>query len=249
MSKMNITPYITSEDLSRLPDQASFKLNTLIDNLTAEMIDREKGDNEGSEALQLERNARINADDRLSAAITSASGDMASAYYQLNNALQAEITNRTDADTALGNRIDAIMGKVYPIGTVYRTTSSANPGTTLGVGTWTRITDYELVAYATTMAPSSMTSSKNISSITKVSEGHYRVNLSKNMSNTNYLVFISGDVGTEGSEIFGVYTRAVNNFLFDVTKYDGTASAPGELSIAVFGQLANPEYYTWKRTA
>lgn len=75
MSKMNITPYITSEDISRLPDQASFKLNTLIDNLTAEMIDREKGDSEGSDALQAERDARINADDNINARITEVEED------------------------------------------------------------------------------------------------------------------------------------------------------------------------------
>lgn len=92
MSKMNITPYITSEDISRLPDQASFKLNTLIDNLTAEMIDREKGDNEGSEALQAERDARINGDDGLSAAI------------------QDEEAARINADNDINARIDEIEG-------------------------------------------------------------------------------------------------------------------------------------------
>lgn len=75
MSKMNITPYITSEDISKLPDQASFKLNTLIDNLTAEIIDREKGDSEGSDVLQEEREARINADNNINARITEVEED------------------------------------------------------------------------------------------------------------------------------------------------------------------------------
>ena len=75
MSKMNIPPYITSEDISKLPDQASFKLNTLIDNLTAEIIDREKGDSEGSDVLQEEREARINADNNINARITEVEED------------------------------------------------------------------------------------------------------------------------------------------------------------------------------
>lgn len=233
MSKMNITPYITSEDLSRLPDQASFKLNTLIDNLTAEMIDREKGDNEGSEALQRERDARINADDTLNAALTEATGDMATAYEQLSN------------------RIDAIMGKVYPVGTVYRTTSSANPGTTLGVGTWTRVTDYELVAYARTSdsSISSLSASKNISSVTQDSAGHYWVNFSKPMANTNYLAFVSCDSAGEAREIIGIYNKTTTRFMFDVYNWEGEPEAPTNGNIAIFGQLANPEFYTWKRTA
>ena len=75
MSKMNITPYITSEDISKFPDQASFKLNTLIDNLTAEIIDREKGDSEGSDVLQEEREARINADNNINARINEVEED------------------------------------------------------------------------------------------------------------------------------------------------------------------------------
>ena len=231
MSKMNITPYITSEDISRLPDQASFKLNTLIDNLTAEMIDREKGDSEGSDALQDERDARINADDNLNAALTEATGDMATAYEQLSN------------------RVDAIIGNMYPVGSIYRTTSSADPGTTLGVGTWTRVTDYELVAYANLSSDTTIAASKNISSVVKLSDGHYRVNLSKNMSNNKYLVFVSGDSAAEGHEIIGIYDKNVNNFVYDFTDNTGAASTPGVVDIAVFGQLANPEFYTWKRTA
>lgn len=251
MSKMNITPYITSEDLSRLPDQASFKLNTLIDNLTAEMIAREKGDNEGSEALQRERDARINADDNLNAALTEVSGDVATAYEQLNNALQAEANARANADSNLSDRINAIMGKVYPVGSVYRTTSSTNPGTTLGVGTWTRVTDYELVAYARTSdtSISSLSASKNISSITRDSAGHYWVNFSKPMANTNYLAFVSCDVSGEAREIIGIYGKTTTRFMFDVYNWDAQPETPVNGNIAIFGQLANPEFYTWRRTA
>ena len=50
-------------------------MNTLIDNLTAEIIDREKGDSEGSDVLQEEREARINADNNINARITEVEED------------------------------------------------------------------------------------------------------------------------------------------------------------------------------
>lgn len=142
-----------------------------------------------------------------------------------------------------------IIDLVYPVGSIYRSTSSTNPGTTFGRGTWSRIQEHELVAYASLTSDTAIGTSKNISSVAKTGNGTYKVNLSKNMANTNYVAFVSGEVGGAGNEIVGVYGKQTNNFTYDFFSHEGTAMTPTSVNIAVFGQLATPEYYVWKRTA
>ena len=116
-------------------------------------------------------------------------------------------------------------------------------------GTWTRVNDYHLVAYAALSAKTTIAVSKNISSITESSTGTYKVTLSKTMSNANYVVLVSGEVGGAGSEIIGVYSKTTTTFNYDFTNHNGTLVAPSQVHIAVFGELATPEEYIWKRTA
>ncbi len=143
---------------------------------------------------------------------------------------------------------DFFLEKIYPIGTIYRSTTNKSPQSFLG-GTWTRIQEHELVAYASLISATSIGVSKNISSITKLSTGSFRVNFSKNMANTNYVALVSGEVGGTGQEIVGIYGKNNSNFTYDFTNYNGSAVDPTSVNIAVFGQLASPEYFVWKRTA
>lgn len=164
-------------------------------------------------------------------------GTTAKAFSQL-----AIVTN--------GIYIDDILDKVYPVGSIYESTSlttASAVGSALG-GTWTAVDDYQLVAYASLTAATTIGASKNISSVTG-SNGTYNVNFSKNMANTNYVAFVSGEVGGTGQEIVGVYGKTVSKFVYDFTNYGGTPTVPSSVNIAVFGKLATPEKYVYKRTA
>lgn len=139
MSKMNITPYITSEDISRYPDQASFKINTLIDNLVSETIDREKGDDEGSDNLAAEREARIEADNNLglridSEAQTRANNDqtLGDRIDNLDDALDTEVTNRTNSDQNLQTQITALQNSELKL---ILTTTDPGAGSALAANT------------------------------------------------------------------------------------------------------------------
>ena len=44
-----------------------------------------------------------------------------------------------DADTLDGNEYTEIFDNIYPVGSIHLSTSSTNPGTSLGRGTWTQI--------------------------------------------------------------------------------------------------------------
>lgn len=132
------------------------------------------------------------------------------------------------------------------------TSTSLNTATkmqTMYGGTWTRIYDYQLVAYASLTGETTIGARKNISSITKQSNGTYKVNLSKTMANTNYIVVVSGEVAGAGQEIIGVYEKTTTSFYYDFTNYSGALVTPSTVDIAVFGTLLSPEQYVWKRTA
>ena len=134
------------------------------------------------------------------------------------------------------------------MGAIYRSTTNVSPQTFLG-GTWIRINDYHLVAYAALSAKTTIAVGKNISSVSETNTGTYKVTLSKAMTNANYVVFVSGEVGGAGSEIIGVYGKTATTFNYDFTNHNGTLVTPSQVHIAVFGELANPDEYTWKRTA
>ena len=140
------------------------------------------------------------------------------------------------------------LQKIYPIGSVYRSVSNNSPQSFLG-GTWVRINDYHLVAYAALSAKTTIAVGKNISSVSETSTGTYKVTLSKAMSNANYVVLISGEVGGAGNEIIGVYGKTTTTFNYDFTNHNGTLVAPSQVHIAVFGEFATPDEYTWRRTA
>ena len=140
------------------------------------------------------------------------------------------------------------MQKIYPVGSVYRSATNKSPQTFLG-GTWTSISDYELIAYASLTNKTTIGVGKNISSITETTTGTYRVNFSKKMANANYVALVSCEVGGTGQEIVGIYNKTVDNFIYDVTNYNGSPCTPTSINIAVFGKLSSPEYFSWKRTA
>lgn len=149
-----------------------------------------------------------------------------------------------------GIYIDDILDRIYPVGSIY---TSATLSTTSQVesalgGTWSAVDDYQLVAYASLTDETTIGASKNISSITG-SDGEYTVNFSKNMADTNYVAFVSGEIGGTGQEIIGIFDKTVSKFMYDFTNYEGTKVSPAFVDIAVFGKLANPEKYVYKRTA
>lgn len=146
---------------------------------------------------------------------------------------------------------EQILDLFYPVGSFY-TSASLSTATAVGNalgGTWTKITDYKLVAYAALTASTTIGVSKNISSVTCPATGTFQVNFSKNMANTNYVAFVTGEVGGTGNEVIGVYGKTTSNFKYDFTSISGSATTPTQVNIAVFGELATPEYYTYKRTA
>ena len=116
-------------------------------------------------------------------------------------------------------------------------------------GTWTQNADYQLVAYASLTAETTIGLQKNISSITKSGTGTYKVTLAKTMANSNYVAFVSGEVGGAGQEIVGIYGKTTTTFNYDFCNNAGTMVTPTAVNIAVFGRLATPEEYVWKRTA
>ena len=69
------------------------------------------------------------------------------------------------------------------------------------------------------------------------------------MSNANYVALVSGEVGGADSEIIGVYSKTTTTFNYDFTNHNETLVAPAQVHMAVFGELATPEEYIWKRTA
>lgn len=145
----------------------------------------------------------------------------------------------------------ALLNRFYPVGSIYTSTTASTASSVsnaLGGGTWTRITDYEVVAYAYLSSATSIATSKNISSVTG-SSGTYKCNFSKAMSNANYLVYVSGEVGGAGQEIVGVYGKTTTGFSYDFTNYAGSLVTPTQVDILILGTLATPEKYVWKRTA
>ena len=137
------------------------------------------------------------------------------------------------------------------VGQIIKTTSLNTAAKVQAIygGTWTRITDYHLVAYASLSAKTTIAVGKNISSVTETSTGTYKVTLSKAMTNANYVVFVSGEVGGAGSEIVGVYGKTTTTFNYDFTNHSGTLVAPSQVHIAVFGEFATPDVYYWRRTS
>lgn len=134
---------------------------------------------------------------------------------------------------------------IYPIGSIYKSTSAINPQNIFG-GTWTQITDDTIVAYAE-MSGTTLNQSKNISSITGSST--FTVTFSKAMADAKYKAFVSGECSGLGAEIIGVHGKTTTGFKFDFCNYSGATTTPTSQNILVIGRLANPEYYEWKRTA
>lgn len=136
---------------------------------------------------------------------------------------------------------------IYPIGSIYKSTNAINPQNIFG-GTWTQIIDDTIVAYGY-VTGTTLSQSKNISSITSLGSGAYQVAFSKTMANANFKAFVSGECSGLGSEIIGVYSQTTSGFRYDFANYNGTATTPTSVNIVVIGKLANQEYYEWKRTA
>ena len=156
----------------------------------------------------------------------------------------------SDSNTKLKNVADVVenyFDYIYPIGSIYKSTNAINPQNIFG-GAWTQITDDTVVAYGHA-AGTTLSQSKNISSITNLGSSTYQVTFSKTMANADYKAFVSGECSGIGSEIIGVYNQTTSGFRYDFANYSGTATTPTSLNIVVIGKLANPEYYEWKRTA
>ncbi len=157
-------------------------------------------------------------------------------------------TRLESTGSVYANGLEIVMSHV---GQIIRSTSLTTAAQVKAIygGTWTRITDYQLVAYASLTAETTIGLKKNISSITKSGTGTYKVTLSKAMPNANYLAFVSGEVGGAGSEIIGVYGKTTTTFNYDFCNHSGSMTTPSSINIAVFGQFSTPDEYIWKRTA
>ena len=106
---MSMLPYITSEDISTTPDQAAFKLNEIVQRLYKEIQDREAGESSGGEAVAEEKAARIAAD------------------IALKNELRDDIAAASTAT----------IGKIYPVGSYYKTSDTTFDPNLEWPGTWT----------------------------------------------------------------------------------------------------------------
>ena len=73
----------------------------------------------------------------------------------------------------------------------------------------------------------------NISEISMVNTGTYRVNFRTNIKDVNYAALVCCEAGGNGQEIIGVYQHRTDSFLFDVTNHSGTAIIPAEINIIV----------------
>lgn len=111
-----VLPVITSEDISRYPDQASYKINTIVQQLRGETIEREEGDDSGSAALQQEIQDRIDADNGLSGriddeALTRATDDgvLQGNIDTVQSNLNAEALTRAHDDGALQTQITNLV--------------------------------------------------------------------------------------------------------------------------------------------
>jgi hypothetical protein len=69
------------------------------------------------------------------------------------------------------------------------------------------------------------------------------------MKNNKYIVVFNAEASGLGTEIGGAYGKSTTSFKVDNADNQGAAVAVSELNILVYGELATPEYYRWKRTA
>lgn len=64
----------------------------------------------------------------------------AAQHATVNNevaAIETELgVNPSGSDTTVVQRLDAMAGRIWPVNSIYFTTSATNPATTLGFGTW-----------------------------------------------------------------------------------------------------------------
>jgi hypothetical protein len=148
---------------------------------------------------------------------------------------------------------ESILNRTYPVGSVFTSTnlSTASAVSNALGGTWELITDYQPVAYVCTSGNSGQTivASKNISSVVKDGSSTYTVTFSKEMKNNKYIVVFNAEASGLGTEIGGAYGKSTTSFKVDNADNQGAAVAVSELNILVYGELATPEYYRWKRTA
>ena len=145
----------------------------------------------------------------------------------------------------------SILDVFYPVGSFYKTADiTFDPNVSWG-GVWVEDTDYVLIAYLFTKGGSGTTiqEQKNVSSFVRNSTGNYDLTFTKAAADADYIVTVSGEASGLASECFGVYQRSTTKFRVDFGNYDGTAIDMSEISISVWGRLANPDYRIWKRTA
>lgn len=176
-------------------------------------------------------------------------------FYPHSYAEAIHTLGGSDVETELGNLASSIdniptqndlINLFFPVGTVRYFYDNKSHTNFLGK-TWVEVMDFDLVAYAN-IENSGIVNSKNISSIS-VSGTTWTCNFSKTMANTNYVAFVSGEVGGTGQEIIGVFGKTTARFNYDFANYSGSGVTPAQVNIAVFGRLATPEYRKWRRTA
>ena len=150
--------------------------------------------------------------------------------------------------------ISNIMLRIYPVGSLYISTSSTNPGTVFG-GTWTRIQDKFLLAAGSTYSAGSTGGSATVTLTTDNMPSHSHSfhaafrSRATDYTSSPHLLFSGTNATMSTSTTKGDPVHQVSGMV-----YEGLMTIEGDTSTVGGGTAHNnmPPYlsvYVWKRTA
>ena len=146
-------------------------------------------------------------------------------------------TSLTNAQTTLQNNIDelpkSLLNALYPVGSLYISTTSTCPLQTLGIGTWTKQSATTLVTSVNTNVPI-----KGDGYGLVLTDGTNTGSLVNRSNDNNFSTSVRVKVGTENSQDYGKTNRIIG-----VTT---DASKSGIVGTVTRSTMA---VTIWKRTA
>ena len=135
-SDTTLTTIINNEIKARTDGDA-----TLTTNLNKEIEDRENADTTLQNNIDAEVNARTGDIENVNSAIATERSARISADNSINQKLAQETNERKQSNVTINNSINDYWKTIYPIGSIYISTSPTfNPQTTWG-GVWTNIAE------------------------------------------------------------------------------------------------------------